>query len=165
MGIVNTKSASVTNRDAAPPVQNLAATDGGFSRISVGTVEVAAADSDASVFRICRLPSNAVITSAIRYNDAITGATDYDLGFYQTAANGGAEADKDVLADGVDINAGTVAGVEHRFTTANIDGVGKRVWELLGLSADPNRDYDLCWTGNTVGSAAGTITTVVRWAT
>jgi len=165
MGVVNTKSASITNRDASPPVQNGAATDGGFARISVGTVAVAAADDNDSVFRFCRVPSNAVIHSIMRFNDAIAGATDYNFGLHQTAANGGAAADDNYFADAVDINAGTVLGVEQRFTTANITGCGLRVWEMLGLTADPGRDYDITASGVAVGSAAGDITLRVTWST
>ena len=36
--------------------------------------------------------------------------------------------------------------------------MGKQVYEHAGLSSDEGLDYDLAITGNTVGTAAGTIT-------
>lgn len=167
MGVVNTKSTQITNADAAgTSAQTLNAA--GVSKAGVyrasATVAVAAGDDNNSVFRFVRVPSNARITSIMRYNDAIADATDYNIGLYQTAANGGADADENVFADAVDINAGTVAGVQQRFTTSNITTVNYRVWELLGASADTKRDYDICMTGIAVGSAAGDITLVVDWS-
>ena len=41
--------------------------------------------------------------------------------------------------------------------------IEKRVWELLGLSADPQLDYDLALTGDTVGTAAGSVSLRVRF--
>jgi hypothetical protein len=165
MAVVNTKSAGVTNRDATPPVLNAAGVDSGFLRVSVATLAMAAADDNDSVYRFVRLPSNAIVHSIMRFNDAIAGATDINMGLHQTAANGGAAADDNVFADAVDINAGTVAGVEQRFTTANITSCGQRLWELLGLSADSNREYDLTFTAVAAASAAGDVTVRVLWST
>jgi hypothetical protein len=36
--------------------------------------------------------------------------------------------------------------------------MGKTFWELGGVAADPQVEYDVAVTANTVGSAAGTIT-------
>lgn len=163
MGVVNTKSAIITNLDASPMVLNDVTVYGGRIRSQCGTVEVAAGDDDGSVFRFARLPSNARVISIKRYNDAITGATVYDFGLYQTAANGGAVVLANAYANDVDINAGTVAGVEQAFTTRNIDKIANKVWQDAGLSADSKTEYDLCLTGATVGSGAGTISIEVQY--
>ena len=84
---------------------NPAISPGGQVREMTITFEVAVADDNLSIFKLARIPANAVIVSALLNNDAISGSTDWDLGFYdpddETLA-----VDKDILADGVDINAG-----------------------------------------------------------
>src|SRR4051812_28967864 len=73
------------------------------------TFEVAAADSDGSVYRIARgIPTRCRIGKIEIANDAITGGTDWDLGFYLTDDTtgvgqvpvGGAVLDADVLMNG-----------------------------------------------------------------
>lgn len=160
MGVVNTKSTAITNADAAGTSAQTLNASGlvkGNLYVAYGHCVVASGDDNNSIYRFVRVPSNARITSIVRFNDAITGATDWNFGLYQTAANGGADADENFFADAVDINAGTVAGVEQRFTTANITTCNQRVWEMLGLTADSKRDYDICGTAIAVGSADGDI--------
>ena len=163
MAVVNTKSAIITNLDASPVVLNDVTVQGGRVRSQCGTVEVAAADDDTSVYHFARVPSNARITSIKRYNDAITGMTVCDIGLYRTAADGGAVVSANAYANDVDINAGTVAGVEHAFTTRGVEKIAQRVWQDAGLSADSKVEYDLCLTAATVGSGAGTISFEVQY--
>jgi hypothetical protein len=158
MAVVNTKSAYVTALDAAAPQDKVLVTlAGGRVREVAGTVEVAAADDDTSVFRLVRVPSNAKIVGIYLYNDALTSGTSYDLGLYQTAANGGAVVDVDAYASALDLSSARVAPLECSFEARNIDKIQNLVWEDAGLSADPSRLYDIALTANTVGSAAGTI--------
>jgi hypothetical protein len=102
-------------------------------------------------------------------SDAITGGTDYNLGLYKTAGNGGgvvsvASVDKDNLfADALDLSGGNTIPVDVTFDQIGIESIEDRVWELLGLSADPHTEYDLCLTGITVGTAAGTISLRVEY--
>jgi hypothetical protein len=163
MAVVNTKSTNITNADTSPPVLNDVTVYGGRIRSQCGTVEVAAGDDDTSVFRFARVPSNARIISIKRYNDAIANATVYDVGLYKTAADGGAVVLVNAYANDVDISAGTVAGVEQAFTTRNIDKIANKVWQDAGLSADSKIEYDICLTGATVGTAAGTISLEVQY--
>jgi hypothetical protein len=122
------------------------------------TFEVAAADDDGSVFRIARLSPNAVILKIEINNDAITGGTDYDLGVYKPGV-GGAEIDKDLLADGLDMSAAAANGSEKNGLGAvAIDSLYKKLYELAGDTIDTREsDYDLAFTANTIGSVAGTI--------
>lgn len=163
MAVVNTKSTAITNGDATPVVITNRILTRGPVFTACGTVEVAAGDDDGSVFRFVRVPSNARIISITRFNDAITTGTAYEIGLHQTAANGGAAADADLFATAVDLSSASVVGVEQRFEAADIINIEKRVWELLGLTADPQRDYDLTFTGTTVGTGAGTISVEVRY--
>jgi len=164
MAVANTKSTAITNADAA---SDRSFTNSWLEKspvyCSVGTVEVAAGDDDGSVYRFVRLPSSAKILEIYRYNDAITGGTVYDFGTYETAANGGAAKDADVFATNVDISAGTVVPVSVLYEALNIDKIEKRLWEMNGDTTDPRRDYDICATGDTVGTGAGTISIAVYW--
>lgn len=163
MAVVNTKSTAITNADASPTVLNGPHVENGMVRNSVGTVEVAAADSDGSVFRFVRIPSNARIKSIKVFCDAITAGTSFDCGLYQTAANGGAVLLAAAFASAVDLSTAITLGTEILFEAKDIANIQKRVWEDGGLSAEAIRFYDICLTGNTVGSAAGTISLSVDY--
>ena len=163
MGVVNTLSNAITNADASPRVPNSSYIEGGILRASVATVEVAAADSDGSVYRFFRLPSGARIHKMMVFCDAITSGTSFDCGIYQTAANGGAVVDADAYASAVDLSSAITTGTNIQFEARNIDKIEKRVWEDAGLSADSYREYDICLTANTVGSAAGTISMLLEY--
>lgn len=173
MAVVNTISAELTNLAADPAVKEDVRSSGGRLRVKSATVEVAAADDDTSTYRFFRVKSGDSIKSLKLYCDAITGGTDYDCGLY--GINGGAVVDADLYADG--FTAATIAPavphavasspyIELRFgdaTTSNIADINNRVWEDLGLTADPFLEYDVVLTGNTVGTGAGTLTLVMEY--
>lgn len=165
MAVVNTKSTAITNRDAIPRVVSPAHLVRAHTFQAVATVEVAAADDDGSVYRMVQVRSSDRISSIMVANDAITGGTDYDIGIYQTTANGGAVVTKDVFADGVTF----ASALDYRDLTNNdeatdIAEVEFKLWQRLGLTSDPMLDYDICITGNTVGSGAGTLSMKVSFA-
>lgn len=159
MGVVNTLSTAITNHDATPKVQNAAYYERGIKHTSVGIVEIAAADADTSTYRMVRLPSCARLISAKVFCDAITSGTSFDLGIYKPASLGGAVVDVDAFASAVDLSSAITAGTEIAFEALDISKADKRLWELPGvaLTADPNIEYDIVFTANTVGSAAGTV--------
>ncbi|RTL11283.1 MAG: hypothetical protein EKK54_08115 [Neisseriaceae bacterium] len=156
MGVVNTKSGSVTNSDAVPLVRNNAIVNGGRLRCAVDYVAVAAADDDTSVYRVIRLHSNCRVDSLLLYNTAITAGTSYDVGIYKTAADGGAVVDADAFGSAVDLSSAH-SGTDVAFEALALTSIKKTLWEVAGLSADPNCYYDIALTANTVGTAAGTI--------
>lgn len=123
------------------------------------TFEVAAADDDLSIFKLGRLPANAIMLKAEINNDAITAGTDYDLGFYHADDT---EADKNILADALDMSAAAAIsspkdGLKDLGGVDPLTAIGKKIWELLGLSVPTFNEYILALTANVVGSAAGTI--------
>lgn len=125
---------------------------------AVSTFEVAAADSDGSVYRLFKgVPGDLILIQAKLACDAITGATDYDLGLYET--NLGAVVDKDCFADGVDISAGYAFGSEKdMLITLDVANIQKRIYEVGGHTIVTRKhSYDIALTANTVGSAAGTV--------
>lgn len=167
MAVANTKSTSVTNLDSTPPVMNDRNLGGAPLREIPATIEIAAADCANSVYRMCRVHSSWRISQISRFNDAITSGTDFDVGLYQTAENGGAEADANLFADAISLaSAATTAPVNDMYETGSAVGVEKiekKVWEMLGLAEDSNRFYDLAYTGFTPGSGAGTLSILVRY--
>lgn len=149
----------VTSKLQAGKLENPAIFSGAQTFGVVTTFEVAAADDNGSVFRVANVNSNAILLSAVIFNDAIAAATDYELGIY-VAGVGGAVLDKDAYQAGLDINAG-LTGTSLMGTIAAENRV-KRVYELAGHTVANKHDrYDLALTADTVGTAAGTITVVL----
>lgn len=131
----------------------------------VATFEVAAADSDGSKYRVFQDIHPDFIPVDIKIlNDAITGGTDYDLGLYEGGV-GGDVVDKDVFADGLDLSSGHGRGSEvNGLSAVAIDAVKKRIYELAGHTIRTKKlGYDIVFTANTVGTAAGTITVVATF--
>jgi len=164
MAVANTKSTYIGNADAVPPVLTSGYLHGSRLRHSTATVEILAADDNNSVYRMVRLPSNAIVTRIEVMNDAITGGTDYDIGLYDTLADGSAVVDVNAYGDAIDMSSARTLPLDVSFEILDIDKVEKRLFEVLGLSADSNQFYDLCYTGVVVGTAAGTLTMRVTYS-
>ncbi len=164
MAVANTKSTAITNADASPRVPNTGFFDGGGMQYAVGTVEVAAADDNNSVYRFARIPSGVRVHKIEILNDAITAGTDYNLGLHAPATDGGAAVDDNLWGDAIDMSSARIVPLDATFEALDIANIEKRVWEALGLSEDPFLEYDVTLTGITVGSAAGTISVRVAYA-
>lgn len=135
----------------------------GLIKGGIATFEIAAADDDASVIRIFKNVPAEVIPLSLRLScDALTGCTDVDCGLYDPDERGGAEIDKDILADGLNPSAGysRILGLDC-LKDVDIANAQKRLYQLAGhtfLTKKPG--YDIALTFNTIGSGAGTITVV-----
>lgn len=154
MAVVAVKSAGITNADAGTPVN--AALSGASVESAVGLATVANGDSIGSVYRLVRVASNARMSALSLFTTAITTCAG-DVGLYQTAANGGAVVDADFFgaaqslataSAGINVLGGNILAPANR---------EKRIWEALGLSADPNRQYDIAVTLTAAAGSAGTI--------
>jgi hypothetical protein len=74
-----------------------------------------------------------------------------DVGLYQTDENGGAVVDADFFASAWDFSNADVSNVQLTHEAAAgasflVNEMEQRVWEVLGLSADPNIYYDVVLT-------------------
>lgn len=166
MATVNTKSNLVTNLDATPRVANPLYLMGGVLREQVATVEIAAGDDANSIFRVARLHSSWRLSELTYFCDAITSGTDYNVGFYDTAENGGAVILESAISDAVSLATGIVIGTQAMYEAGSGNGVEdieKRVWEMAGLSSDPGKFVDVCFKGITPGSGAGTLSVRTRY--
>lgn len=164
MAVVD-KAGTINNLSSVDTANKLLAenvTNGGKLKFVRDTVEVAAGDDDGSIYRLARIPSNAVIKEITINHDAITGGSDYDVGFYDIPdTNSGAVIDKDNLADGLDLSSGTS---KDGLASVDAASLASKAWSLAGLSADPRKLVDVALTANTVGTAAGTITMTLVYA-
>jgi hypothetical protein len=166
MAVVNVKAASVTNADAS--IQALSRTRGSSGRIkeTAGTVEVTNGDSIDSVFRLARVHSSWRISRLLKFSDAITAAI-ADFGLHDTAVNGAAIVDRDFFASAVSIvaadNAGTDVAREAAAAYGDVANIEKTIWEALGLSADPNKYYDLTAMLTVAATATGTLSVLVQY--
>lgn len=130
-----------------------------------GTYEKTASDNDGSVLRLGRVPANAIPLTTLSKlgNDALTGASDVDIGVYKPSGPGsdGAVVDKDCLSDGLNIASGAALGSEIRAFQANgLDEWNrtlKQIVEADGSTTIYDEELDIALTGNTFGTATGTI--------
>ena len=155
MAVVNRWGSSLVEAGKKDDAAKVA---GGKLMCVAAQVEVAEADSDGSIYKLAKLPANAIPVKCDIFNDAIAGATSYDLGLYNEDET--TEADKDVFMAATDINAGSAIGSPRNglATGPAIADIGKRIWELAGDTVNTKEGgYVLALTGNTVGTAAGTI--------
>lgn len=167
MAVVERKSGSITNRDATPRVINKPGVQGGIMKGAVATVETVATDDINSVYRMLRVPSNAVMHSLRHYSDDIgSSAAAADIGVYETTENGGAVVDADHFASALVLNAGALNGTDvlHESAVFGLEDAEKPLWEALGLSTDPKKDYDICYTATGAIDAAATLTLKAQWA-
>jgi hypothetical protein len=155
MSVVDRNSNVIANAVATPKVLNQPAIGGASVLKEVaGLVTPAADDSQNAIHRFVRVPSNARISQVLLGAADATTAGAYNFGVYQTAENGGAVVDADLFGSAVDLaNAAdavegymdiTYESKEYTFAESI-----KPLWEVLGLSADPQRDYDIAGTIST----------------
>lgn len=164
MAVANTKSSIITNIEAVPIVPQRPTEIAGLLYAAAATLEVAAADDDTSVYRFFRVHSSWRVHGLKLWNDAITGGTSYNFGL--AGINDGAAVSASLFASAVDLSSARAQTPTDITTEAlNIDALGKRIWEQLSLTSDPDRWYDLVATAATVGSGAGTITLQLEYVT
>lgn len=159
MAVVTTKSTQITNRDAQPRVLSNARVSKGDVTHARGVVAIANGDSATSKLLFCSIPSNAVPMSVRVSSPDIGTTTAMDLGLYRNTADGGAVVDADFFASALALNAGALSKSEALYESGvvTIANGEKPLWELLGLSADPNVIYDVVGTLTGAADAAGSV--------
>lgn len=163
MAVEALKSSVITNADATPPVLSNARLAHCSMLEAVGTKQASASASIGSTYRLCRIPSNARVSEVILSCDAFDTTGAADIGVYQTAANGGAVVDADFFASAVVLTTALPnTAVTHESGVFGIEDVEKPLWEALGLSADPQRDYDIALTLTAANGAGATPDVTLR---
>jgi hypothetical protein len=157
------KATAITNLDATPLLRAQPWYHGGAVKSFVGTVEAAdAADATTSIYRFFRVGSWMRVEDLFLMNDALSAGA-VDVGLYRTTNDGGAVVDVDFFASAVSVasankaTGGTNIAWEAAGSASDISKVDQRIWEVLGLTTDPNLEYDVAATVSTALGAAGTI--------
>lgn len=136
-------------------------------KVMLETFEIAAADSDGSVYRVFKSVDPNLIPLAILVAcDAITGGTDFGVGLYNE--NLGTVINKDAFRAGMDLSS-AVASLNPKTALDGMSGVDianmyKRIFEHAGHTVSNKKaSYDIALTGDTVGTAAGTVTVAMLY--
>lgn len=157
MAITNRNSTAIADMVATPVVfVNASKGAGAALQETMGYVANAADDSGTSVFRMCRVPSNARISAVFLTTGDATTAGAIDIGVYQIADNGGAVVDADLFASALALTGGPFTNFDVTFESGEytVDETVKPLWQVLGASADTNRLYDIAITITTTYNAA-----------
>ena len=164
MAVVTTKSTAVTHADAASQTNNSQKIAGGRLREDVGTLEAVSGDSIGSIYRLARVKSGSRISQVLLSCDAITTCAG-DVGIYDIASvNSGAVVDADFFASAQSLATALVnTDVTHESGVFGVEDVEQPLWQALGLSADPNKLYDIAVTLTAAAGSAGTMSMKVRY--
>jgi hypothetical protein len=169
MAVVNTKATAVSNADASP-TQSFSSTKviGGRVKEEVGVVAVANGDSIGSTLRFGRVHSSWRVSQLLLASSAITGAA-ADIGLYDVDKAGGAVVDVDFFASAASL-AAVQNGVDvtHEAggsgaSLGNIANMEKPLWQVLGLTTDPGKFYDVVATLTAAATADGTAALQIRY--
>jgi len=120
-----------------------------------GTYAKTAADNDTSVIRFFKgVPSTYIPLIVTVACEALSGATDVDMGVYKTDL--GVVVDKDCLMDGQTLASASL--VLNGLGGLAAADRGKPLYLLAGETvASHQEQYDIALTGNTFGTATGNI--------
>lgn len=162
MAVVNKSSAALTQRDGTPSQTNstLAKTKVATGRVkeSIGSINVANGDSIASILRFFSVHSSWRVSNLLLSCDAITSAA-ADIGLYDLpTVNAGAVVDVDLFASAQSLaSALDRTSVLRESATVTVAKLEQPIWQLLGLTADPGKWYDVAATLTAAATAAGDV--------
>lgn len=164
MAVVDRSSTPIANQALVPIVKNnpSATAKGAFLKSARGRVVNAADDSANSIHRFVQVPSNANVRKLFFKTGDATTAGAINVGLYQTVENGGAVVDADLFISALDLTGGPMLDdVNRLFESTEYTEAESMLplWEVLGLTADPNIIYDVAATISTTynGAALGQI--------
>lgn len=165
MAVVNVKSVQVSNFDAQPRILTNPWIALGSVEAGVGIVACGATDSGGSTYRVGFIRSGDFVNSLQVMNDANAAGTSYKFGVALNTQDGGALPV--TFADQIFASAVSMVGARSIFTEIlfpsilNAGGLAAntnlRVWELLGLTVDPFKEYHLLMTAVTPGTGGGNV--------
>lgn len=164
MATNNTSSAQIAAAQVVPIVKTNPGNSIKGTQVmsAVGYVANATDDTSGSIQRFMRVPSNATVRSLRLWTGVATLAGAVNIGLYQTEENGGAVVDADLFATALALTGGPFVGAEvidnAQLTVAEMV---KPLWEVLGLTEDPQIDYDVATTISTTFNAAAVGQTMV----
>lgn len=175
MAQVKIKSSAITNAMATPRVQNAPGLENGVMvrainalvTITSGDTQNTTYAAGASVYRLGKIRSSDYMHRWRIDTTADMGTTTVvDLGLYNVGDTDGpgTVVDQDFIASSLSLKDGALSNTDLTFEAAAAGGLitngEKRVWECLGLTTDPNKEYEVVMT--LTGACDGTGTALVR---
>lgn len=172
MGVVTLKSNAITNRDATPKVLTDALISGAATNQAYGWVFTGSADSAASNYKLCQVPSEARLASLDFVNGALGSGCVLDVAaWYPTAFQSGGGAFLAQSLTGTLISSSTfttqITGNTANTTFAQLmittgtqaspNYWEQPLWALLGLASDPECVVDLGFSVRIAVATAGYI--------
>lgn len=156
MATVN--STWITNAVATPKVLTSSNKSVGRVFAAKSAATVSATQSSGDVVCLVRVPSNARIDQVLLSTADATTAGAINIGVWQTADNGSTVVDADLFASALVLTGGPFNNSDQTFESGEYTYAEacKPLWEVLGLSVDPAREYDIVAQVSTTFDAAGT---------
>lgn len=130
----------------------------GVSQAIVHWAKTAAQTNGDQIF-LMPVRSSERITGIYVMNDALTGATDVNIGLYDTDE---VDVDENLFGDAVSI--ASAATVWTQIDELAPENVGKPIWSLLGQTEPEDKTYYLALNLVTGGTAAGDVAIRVDFA-
>ena len=154
----NVNSTWITNAVAVPKVFTDSNKSTGRVRSAKSAATVSATIPSGDTVRMVRVPSNARIDQVLLSTGDATTAGAINIGIWQTADNGGAVVDADLFASALALTGGPFNNSDQTFESGEYTYAEscKPLWEVLGLSADPCREYDVVCEVSTTGNGMDT---------
>ncbi len=162
MATTHLKSTSITGLDTVPIQRANPWMHGGGVKAYAATVEALDADSTSSTYRMFRIGSWMRAHQLLLSCDALSAGA-VNIGLWRTTVDGGAVVDADFFASAQSVasalnQTNVTYEANDAATNMGINEAEKRIWEVLGLTTDPNLEYDVVIQPSTALGAAGTIT-------
>lgn len=164
MAVVNLSATIIANRDATPTVLTEPSISNARMCEAQGYVTAGAADSIASIYRICEVPTNARISQVLLSNGAVTSAA-ADIGVYRNTKDGGAVVSAAFFGSAVSIaSAAFNTDVTNESGTNTVAKQQQELWQAAGLTSDPGGTLDICMTLTAAATASADAGLKVRFA-
>lgn len=156
--MANVNSTWIGNAVATPKVLTDANKSAGVAKVAKSAATVSATQASGDTIRLVRVPSNARIDAVLLSTGDATTAGAINIGVWQTADNGGAVVDADLFASALALTGGPFNRSDQTWESGEYTHAEscKPLWEVLGLSADSNRDYDIVAEVSTTGNGMDT---------
>lgn len=158
MAVANLTSTLIANRDAVPKVQTDSFIAQGILTEGYGYVFTGAADSAASTYKLCQVPSNARLSSLSLINTTLGNSSVIDTavwypsvvpqggGAFLAASLNGSMIGSSVFRSGMLGDTANTTPLDLVLTTNSRQGPNYQempLWQMIGLTADPECSLDI----------------------
>ena len=167
MSVYIIKSNAIANDAATPPVLNDPIVDSGIVHQSEGYVQTGSAtDAVGSLYKMCKVPSNARVSEIKFQCDALGGSGAVNVGvYYPEYIPQGAGLLPSLASTAISaaffasalsvVSATAETGITNQSGTNTIAKQELPLWSAVGLASDPGIELDICVAVSTVIAAQG----------